>query len=104
LIVQKIVGGMALMPYFGGMKMTMHIDDSLLERVMAATGASSKTAAIDLALREMDRRSELKKLAAKGLGLSASELTEAFDPDYDLSSMRKAEGPVAYGRRSRSRR
>ena len=86
------------------MKMTMHIDDALLERVMAATGASSKTAAIDLALREMDRRAELKKLAAKGLGLSASELKEAFDPHYDLNKMRKAEGPVSYGRGSRSRR
>lgn len=99
----KNVVGMASMPYFGGMKMTMHIDDALLERVMAATGASSKTAAIDLALREMDRRAELKKLAAKGLGLSAMELREAFDPDYDLNTMRKAEGPVNYGRRSRSR-
>jgi Arc/MetJ family transcription regulator len=86
------------------MKMTMHIDDSLLDRVMAATGASSKTAAIDLALREMDRRSELKKLAAKGLGLSASELKEAFDPSYDLNTMRTAKGPVTYGRRNRSSR
>ena len=41
------------------MKMTMHIDDGLLERVMVATGASSKTKAIDLALREMDRRHAL---------------------------------------------
>ncbi len=86
------------------MKMTMHIDDALLERVMAASGASSKTAAIDLALREMDRRAELKKLAAKGLGLNAAELRDAFDPDYDLNAMRKSEGPVNYGRRSRSRR
>jgi Arc/MetJ family transcription regulator len=86
------------------MKMTMNIDDALLERVMAATGASSKTAAIDLALREADRRAELKKLAAKGLGLSAAELREAFDPDYELNTMRKAEGPVSYGRRNRSRR
>jgi Arc/MetJ family transcription regulator len=86
------------------MKMTMHIDDALLDRVVAATGASSKTAAIDLALREMDRRAELKKLAAKGLGLNASELREAFDPGYDLNTIRKVEGPVTYGRRSRSRR
>ena len=85
------------------MKMTMHIDDALLDRVMAATGASSKTAAIDLALREMDRRAELKKLAAKGLGMSASELKEAFDPEYDLNTMRKSAGPVTYGRRRRSR-
>lgn len=95
---------MASVPYFVCMKMTMHIDDALLERVMAATGATSKTAAIDLALREMDRRAELKKLAAKGLGLSAAELREAFDPAYDLNTMRKSEGPVTYGRRSRTRR
>jgi Arc/MetJ family transcription regulator len=95
---------MAYEPYFSCMKMTMNIDDALLERVMAATGASSKTAAIDLALREADRRAELKKLAAKGLGLSAAELKEAFDRDYDLNKMRKAEGAVSYGRRSRSRR
>ena len=37
------------------MKMTMHIDDGLLERVMAATGAKSKTMAIDLAVCGMVR-------------------------------------------------
>ncbi|MDB6057154.1 MAG: hypothetical protein JWO95_998 [Verrucomicrobiales bacterium] len=86
------------------MKMTMFIDDALLERVMAATGAASKTAAIDLALREIDRRSELKRLAAKGLGLSAAELRETFDPAYDLNTLRKSEGPVKYGRRTNTRR
>jgi Arc/MetJ family transcription regulator len=100
----KELASMVREPYFRCMKMTMNIDDGLLERVMAATGASSKTAAIDLALREMDRRAELKKLASKGLGLSAAELREAFDPDYDLNAMRKTESPVSYGRRSRSRR
>ena len=81
------------------MKMTMHIDDGLLERVMAATGASSKTKAIDLALREMDRKAELRKLTAEGLGLSPSELKETIDPAYDLEAMRLKETPVQYGDR-----
>ena len=86
------------------MKMTMHIDDALLERVMAATGASSKTAAIDLALREMDRRAKLIKLCHEGLGLSADELRDAVDPNYDLDDQRRADTPVSYARKSRSRR
>lgn len=86
------------------MKMTMHIDDALLERVMAATGAKSKTMAIDLALREMDRRAELTRLTREGLGLSADELRETIDPAYDFEAMRLKETPVHYGRKPRSRR
>lgn len=85
------------------MKMTMHIDDGLLERVMAATGAKSKTMAIDLALREMDRRHTLVRLASEGLGLSPDELKETVDPAYDLDEVRKIETPVTYGRKPRSR-
>lgn len=85
------------------MKMTMHIDDALLERVMAATGANSKTAAIDLALREMDRRAKLVRLCDEGLGLSADELKDAIDPNYDLDKMRRRETPVNYARKPRSR-
>ncbi|MBI3880506.1 MAG: type II toxin-antitoxin system VapB family antitoxin [Verrucomicrobia bacterium] len=81
----------------------MHIDDALLERVMAATGAKSKTMAIDLALREIDRRTTLRKLAAEGLGLTAAELRETVDPAYDLDAMRRQETPVKYGRKPRSR-
>jgi hypothetical protein len=85
------------------MKMTMHIDDALLERVMAATGTDNKTKAIDLALREMDRRAELKRLTAEGLGLSASELKEVFDPASDVPEPIALTKPVTYGRKSRSR-
>lgn len=85
------------------MKMTLHIDEELLNRVMAATGASSKTHAIDLALRELDRRSRLAALAAEGLGLSPDELKEAVDPIYDLDRVRNLETPVKYGRKPRSR-
>ncbi len=85
------------------MKMTMHIDDELLARVMAATGATSKTGAIDLALREMDRKAKLAKLASEGLGLAPYELRDAVDPAYDLEEMRHRETPVTYGRKPRSR-
>ncbi|MCI0745332.1 MAG: type II toxin-antitoxin system VapB family antitoxin [Verrucomicrobia subdivision 3 bacterium] len=91
------------MPYIvGAMKMTMNIDDALLERVMAATGAKSKTLAIDLALREMDRRAELRRLTSEGLGLSASELKEAFDPASAAPELESK--PVTYGRKSRTGR
>ncbi len=84
--------------------MTMHIDDELLARVMEATGANSKTKAIDLALREMDRRSRLARLAAEGLGLGPDALRESVDPAYDLGAMRKRETPLTYGRKPRARR
>jgi Arc/MetJ family transcription regulator len=86
------------------MKMTLHIDEGLLGRVMEAAGTTSKTHAIDLALREMDRRTKLMKLASEGLGLSAAELKEAIDPNYDLRETRRSETPVKYGRKSGSRR
>ncbi len=88
-----------------GMKMTMHIDDGLLKRVMDATGATSKTKAIDLALREMDRRAKLVELASKGTGLTANELKESFDPSsYTESPFVLAKKPITYGRKPRSRR
>jgi Arc/MetJ family transcription regulator len=85
------------------MKMTMNIDDALLARVMEATGATSKTKAIDLALREVDRKAKLVKLSAAGLGLGAEELKDAIDPAYDLETMRRGETPISYGRKSRAR-
>ena len=86
------------------MKMTMHIDDALLERVMAATGASNKTHAVDIALREVDRRAELIRLTQEGLGMKPVELKKVLDPTYDLGAMRRKETPVRYGRKSRARR
>ena len=88
-----------------GMKMTMHIDDDLLARVMSATGAESKTKAIDLALREIDRRSRLVELATRGLGLTGDELKESFDPaSYPETPFAVAEKPVTYGSKPRTRR
>lgn len=85
------------------MKMTLHIDDALLDRVMAATGANTKTMAIDLALREMDRKAILVKLTSEGLGMEPDALRDAIDPAYDLEALRRHETPVSYGRKPRSR-
>ncbi len=85
------------------MKMTFYVDDALLARVMEATGTTSKTKAIDLALREMDRRAKLIKLSTAGLGLGPDELKDAVASEYDLEAMREAEKPVQYGRKPRSR-
>ncbi len=86
------------------MKMTMHIDDNLLEKAMKLASVESKTSAVDLALREFVRRGELVTELAGGLNKSAAELREIFEPSYELETMRLAETPVAYGRKSRSRR
>ncbi len=73
------------------MKMTMHIDDELLKSVMAEYGCASKTEAVEMALREADRRAKLKKFAADGLGFTAAELRDAVESDYDLMSLRVTE-------------
>jgi Arc/MetJ family transcription regulator len=95
---------MVHVPYFICMKMTMHIDEALMKRVMNATGVTSKTKAVDLALRELDRRAELVRLAREGLGLTSAELKRAFwpasDPDRTLNC---AEERKTYGRKPRSR-
>jgi Arc/MetJ family transcription regulator len=102
--VSKMDIGTAFMPYFFCMKMTMHIDEALLKRVMTATGVSSKTKAVDLALRELDRRAELIRLAREGLGLTAEELKHAYNPASDPdTTLRCAEARRVYGRKSRSR-
>jgi len=77
------------------MKMTMHIDEGILDRVMKWTGAGSKTEAVDLALKEMDRKARLAEFGKTGLGLSRAELMEAVDPSYDLMALRLAETPGA---------
>jgi Arc/MetJ family transcription regulator len=85
------------------MKMAMHIDDALFERVMAATGATSKTKAIDLAFREMERRAKLVKICSEGLGMTADELKDAVDPACNLDEMRRRKTPVTYARKPRAR-
>ena len=84
------------------MKMTMHIDEEVLDRVMKITGAKTKTAAVELALNEMARRHKMKELFSAGLGLTAEELKASFDPasypDERQPMMLAAEDPAPYGK------
>jgi len=83
------------------MKMTMHIDEELLANVIEATGAATKTEAVDLALREVSRRVRLKKLMAAPI----KEIAEMSPGDiFDFKTydrLRAAESPVRYGTRRR---
>lgn len=81
------------------MKMTMHIDDALLASVVQFTGAASKTEAVHLSLREMDRRGRLAEFGRNGLGLSPAELMDSVAPGYDILAMRDAEAGVSYSGR-----
>jgi len=84
------------------MKMTMHIDEELLDRVIKAHGFSSKTEAVEMALREMDRRVRFKAVVKKGMGMTSEELVNSVAPDYDVAAKRAAETPGKYGKRKRS--
>jgi Arc/MetJ family transcription regulator len=88
------------------MKITLHIDEALLARVMKDHNIPTKTAAIEFALREVDRKSRLKHLLANNLGLTKEEWMNAFDPDYDVLAARVAETPKApyAGKRTGPRR
>jgi Arc/MetJ family transcription regulator len=83
------------------MKMTMHIDEDVLDRVMKITGASTKKEAVEIALKEMARRHKMKELFSAGLGLTSEEMRDAFDPaslkaiGYDF---RAAEEGGSYGK------
>ena len=79
------------------MKMTMHIDETLLESVIGEYGFASKTEAVDTALREMDRRARLRRFSIEGLGLTREELKAAYEPAYDINLLRAAEDSPAYG-------
>ncbi len=85
-------------------KMTMHIDDELLDRAMEIAGIDSKTGAVDIALREFVRRGSLMKLLEGGLHKSPEELEGVCDPAYDLDALRLADRPPSHGRKPRSRR
>lgn len=67
---------MVLIPYFRHVKVAMHIDEALLEKAMALAGIESKTAAVDMALREFVRRGSLVKELKTVLDLSPAELKE----------------------------
>jgi Arc/MetJ family transcription regulator len=85
------------------MKMTMHIDEDLLDRVVKRFGCESKTEAVEMALKEMDRKARFRDLVKTGLGLTPEELRNAVDPDYDVLSFRVAESATAYGSKKTGR-
>ena len=92
------------------MKMTMHIDEDTLKEVMKITGAPSKTAAVEMALKELARKAKLKALLKRGTGLKPGELKDAFLPGYaetyramPEAVLAVAEEQAPYGKR-RSRR
>lgn len=59
--------------------------------MVEATGCKTKTAAIDYALREIDRRERLTKVLSRGTGLSGDELANAFEPASDPLVLRAAD-------------
>mgnify|MGYP002127625615 CR=1 FL=1 len=61
----------------------MHIDEVLLGRVIEIYGYSSKTEAVEMALRELDRQAQLREYGKKGMGLSPQELADSIYPGYD---------------------
>lgn len=83
-------------------KMTMRIDEEVLDRVMKITGASTKTAAVEIALTEMARRHKMKELFSAGLGLSPEELKVAYDPasypEVSRPEPMAAEEPAPHGK------
>jgi hypothetical protein len=79
------------------MKMTMHIDEHLLARVIKDYHFESKTEAVESGLRELDRRMRLKEFRAHGLGFTPDEMAAGVDPDYHLEmkpSLAAAEDPT----------
>jgi Arc/MetJ family transcription regulator len=69
---------------YGIMKMTMHIDEALLGRVMKDYEFASKTEAVEAALKELDRQMRIREFRKNGLGLTPDELANAVDPNYDV--------------------
>ncbi len=83
------------------MKVTMNIDDDLLERVMKASGIKSKTGAVNHTLREWDRRHRLAAMLEKINERTDEELFDAIDPNYDIMASRLAETAALYGKNPR---
>ena len=86
------------------MKMTMHIDEKILEEVMDTFGCVTKTDAVDFALRELVRKRKLREFGKTGLGLTPDELANAVIPGYDPLALRCAEPPPPPHGKSRPRR
>jgi Arc/MetJ family transcription regulator len=68
------------------MKMTIEIDERRLARLMKLAGISTKTAAVDWALRSAERAARREKLFATRW--AEDELKSAVDPGYDVLAVR----------------
>jgi hypothetical protein len=82
------------------MKMTMHIDEDLLNEVMTATGTTSKTAAVDAALRKVASKFRQRELWKKGLDMTPDELgawSHPAEPIAKTPTTLLAEDPPSYG-------
>ena len=95
---------MAIDTYFSCMKVTLNIDPVLLRKAQEIAGTTSKTTAIDLALRDFVQRGSLLAALDDAQKLSPEEWGAALDPNYDPMAMRVAETSAAYGGKTRSRR
>ncbi len=79
------------------MKITMNIDGALLGRVMKLSGVKTKTAAVDYALREVERRETRLKLLKEGMEIEKRLEGSVFFPGYDVMAARIAEKEARYG-------
>ena len=83
--------------YDSHMKLTLNIDDALLDRVRETTGAKTKTEAIHIALNEMDRRNKLISILAKDdFGMTSGDWKSAWanpGPDAEDFIAKVAETP-----------
>ena len=86
------------------MKLTINLDDALMERVMKITGATTKTEAIHFALREVDRKARLIDVLREGLGADPDELRSMFDEASDPSNLRVEEPCPPYRTTRKPRR
>lgn len=81
--------------------MTMHIDEKILKRAMTMTGAKTKRAAVELALKEMVRRHKMNAVFREAIDLTPEEWANALDPksypDTDWSSPPRAAATSANG-------
>jgi len=88
------------------MKMTMHIDEEVLDRVKKITGAKTKREAVEIALNDMARRHKMKELFKAGLGLTPDELKAEFANSTDTTpfdtpiyrAQAAAKDPAPYGK------
>jgi len=75
------------------MKMTMHINEAVLEEVMETFGYETKTDAVNSALKEMIRIKKLREFGKTGLGFTPEELKDSLEPGYDPMDYRRVAEP-----------